>query len=134
VAASVDGIDGIEGSRMEIDRGGPSYTADTLRDLAAEHPDAALFVIVGADVASQLHTWHHGEEVAARATIAVVDRPGAVADLAPPWRVERVVIPALDISSSTLRERAAAGLPLDGLVPAPAMRLLRARGLYARAR
>src|SRR2546429_3810180 len=131
VAASVEGSDGLEASRLELDRGGVSYTYDTLSHLRAEDPAAELFVIVGGDVAAELHTWHRSTDVAALATIAVVSRPGAPeVVLGNPWRVETVEIPRLDISSSNVRERAAAGLPLDGLVPEGAMHWISRCGLY----
>lgn len=133
VAASVEEIEGVEPSRIELDRGGQSYTADTLRELLNAEPAAGLFVIVGADVAAQLHTWHRADEVAELATVVVMGRPGAAdVDLAPPWRVERVEIPRLDISSSGVRDLVAAGAPIEGLVPPGAVHWIRRRGLYAR--
>lgn len=131
VAIALDGIDGLEASRMELDRGGTTYTADTLATLAAEHPGAELCLIVGTDVADDLHTWERVDEIRALATLAVVTRPGAAPVPLPGWRVETVEMPLLDISSTELREWLAAGRPVDGLVPAPAVRLLRERGLYA---
>ncbi len=130
--AAVGGVEGIKASRIEIDRGGESFTADTLEELSRSEPSAELYLVVGADVARQLHTWRR-EEVARRlATLVVVDRPGAaVPDVDAGWRVERVAIPHLDVSSSELRTRVAAGLPLDFLVPSAALALLRHRGLYA---
>jgi nicotinate-nucleotide adenylyltransferase len=135
VTAAVGDVPGIEASRMEIDRGGRSFTADTMTELAARHPDAELFCILGADAAATLSTWERVEEVRELATLAVVNRPGA----APPagldgWRVERVEVPALDISSTDLRARVADGRPLDYLVPEPAVRCIRERGLYASGR
>ena len=132
VAAAVTGpgAEGLEASRLELDRGGQSYTADTLEELAG--PSRELFLVVGADVAGQLDTWERPEVVRRLATVAVVDRPGApVAALDPAWRVERVPIPHLDISASDLRGRAAAGQPLDWLVPPGTITCIRERGLYA---
>ena len=133
VAAAVDGREGLEASRLEIDRGGVSYTADTLEALAATGGE--LFLVVGADVANQLLTWERPDVVRRLATVVVVDRPGAPTEvaLAPGWRVERVDTPHLDVSASDLRRRAAAGLPLDGLVPDASIRVILERGLYARA-
>lgn len=130
VAAAVDGRDGLEASRIEIDRGGRSYTAETLEALAAEGRE--LFLVVGADVAGELSTWERPDAVRRLATVVVVDRPGVPAPkLGDGWRVERVAIPHLDVSGSDLRRRAAAGLPLDGLAPDAAIRVIRERGLYA---
>ncbi len=132
VAAAVAESEGIEASRVELDRGGESYTADTLEELAASQPDAELFLIVGADVGGELGTWRRPEVVRRLATLVLVDRPGAPEpELGPGWRVERVAIPHLDISASDLRARAASGQPLDWLVPAAAIACIRERGLYA---
>ena len=135
VEAAVAGTGGVEASSLEIDRGGDSYTADTLEQLTAEDPDRELFLIVGADVAADLHTWRRPDVVARLATIVVVSRGGSPpAEPGPPWRVEHVRIPALEVSSSDLRARAADGRPLDHLVPRPAIACIRERGLYARDR
>jgi nicotinate-nucleotide adenylyltransferase len=134
VAAAVAGpaAEGLEASRLEIDRGGVSYTADTLEQLAAADGSRELFLVVGADVANQLGTWERPGVVQRLSTLVVVDRPGAPdPDLGPGWRVERVAIPHLDISASDLRARAAAGQPLDWLVPPATIACIRERGLYA---
>jgi nicotinate-nucleotide adenylyltransferase len=132
VEAAVAGTRGVEASAIEIERGGESYTADTLEHLVAEDPSRELFLIVGADVAAELHTWRRTDVVARLATLAVVTRGGSPAvDVGPPWRAEHVRIPALEISSSDLRARAADGRPLDHLIPMPAIACIRERGLYA---
>ncbi len=132
VEAAVTSVDGIEASPMEVERGGPSYTADTLDDLSRHDPDAELFLVIGADVADDLDTWERVEAVRERVTLVVVNRPG-VRPTKPlsDWKAVSVEIPALDISSTDLRARAADGRPLDFLVPEPAVRLIRQRGLYA---
>lgn len=136
VRAAVDGVDGLEASSVEIDRGeGPTYTADTLAAMPAEDE---LFLVVGADVANLLDTWVRPEEIRDRATLVVVDRPGSTVRhdelRADGWRVETVHIPLLEVSSSDLRQRLAAGRPIDFLVPVPAVREIEERGLYARHR
>ena len=131
VETAVAGIPGLEASRMEIDRGGPSYTADTLAELAASHPGAEFFLVVGADVVKDLDTWERVDEVRARASLAVVKRPGSRPRLPSGWRAEQVEVPSLDISSTDLRARLADGRPLDFLVPAPVIRLIRSRRLYS---
>jgi nicotinate-nucleotide adenylyltransferase len=132
VEAAVGGVPGIEASRIEIDRGGPSYTADTVEQLADEYPDAGLFCVVGADVADSLHTWERHTVIAGLSTLVVVNRPGSVRTASlPGWRVEEVEIPALEVSSTDLRRRAAEGAPLEYLVPDGAIRFIRARNLYA---
>lgn len=134
VKAAVGGVSGVEASRMEIDRGGPSYTADTISQLAALHPDAELFVIVGWDVSAELGTWERLSEVRELASLVVVNRPGTpppVGLLQQGWRLEEVSVPNLEISSTDLRARARTGRPLDYLIPAPAVRVIRERGLYS---
>jgi nicotinate-nucleotide adenylyltransferase len=137
VAAAVGEVAGLEASRLEIDRGGDSYTADTLIELASVYPGASLFLIVGWDVATELTTWDRWEEIQRLATLVVVNRPGAGRPAGldgAGWRVEEVTVPNLEISSTDLRERAATGRPLDYLVPQAAVHCLRVRGLYATGR
>lgn len=132
VEAAVAGVAGLEASRVELDRGGDSYTADTLVALAAEDPGCELFLIVGADVAAELATWRQVEVARDLATLAVVSRPGVPdVDPGPGWQVARVDIPHLDVSASDLRRRIAAGLPVEHLVPAPVFDYIRRLGLYA---
>lgn len=132
VEAAVEGATGLEASRLEIDRGGESATADTLEELMAADPGRELFLVVGADVAAELATWRRVDVVAALAILVVVTRGGVPQPrLGPQWRTERVEIPALEVSSSELRSRQAAGRPLDFLVPRPAIDCIRRRGLYA---
>lgn len=124
-------ITGIEASDIELTRGGPSYTIDTVEHLRTEDPKAALFLIVGRDVAAALGTWHRVEELQRLVTLAVVDRPGASREFdLPDWDTQSVEVPQVDVSSTALRSRIAAGLPVDGLVPAAAMRILRANPGY----
>jgi nicotinate-nucleotide adenylyltransferase len=132
VEAAVGGVPGVEASAIEIERGGPSYTADTLAQLAAANPSAELFCVVGADAADELETWERADEVAALATLVVVNRPGAAPPRPMPgWRFVEVEIPALEVSSTDLRARAADGRPLDYLVPDAAIHCIRRRSLYA---
>lgn len=135
VEAAVAGHEGIEASALEVDRGGVSYTADTIEAIEAIHPGAELFLLVGADVVEKLDTWERLDEVQAKVTLAAMSRPGtAPVDLSSGalvgWRAVTVEIPALEVSSTDLRERAAAGRPLDFLIPEAAIRVLRERHLY----
>ena len=132
VQASLDGIEGVEASRLEIDRGGPSYTADTLAELGEQNPGAELFLVLGSDVVGELATWERVDEVRRLAVLVAVARPGAqVARPAGEWRMEVVEVPALDVSSTDLRARVASGRPVDVLVPPGGVREIRSRGLYA---
>ena len=130
VAAAVAGVDGLEASRLEIDRGGVSYTADTLAELGRLHPDAELFTIVGSDAAVGLLTWERYEEVARRSRLVVVERPGASRELPGEVSWIRVVVPHLEVSSTDLRARVVDGRPLDYLVPEDVLAEIRRRGLY----
>lgn len=131
VEAAVAGVEGLEASRIEIDAGGLSYTADTLAALRVEAPQRELFLILGADAAAGLPTWERVEEVRDQATIVAVARPGVpeVAPL-PGWRWERVEVPRLDVSSTDLRARARDGRPLDYLVAREVAACISQRGLY----
>jgi nicotinate-nucleotide adenylyltransferase len=134
VKAAVGGVPGVEASGLEIDRGGPSYTADTVSQLRDLHPGAELFVVVGWDVSAELATWERLGEIRDLATLVVVNRPGTkppVGLVEQGWRVKEVSVPNLEISSTDLRARAASGRPLDYLVPAGAVRVIRERGLYS---
>jgi nicotinate-nucleotide adenylyltransferase len=134
VEAAVGDVEGLEAGRMEIDRGGESYTADTLAQLRRADPEAELFLIIGWDVAQVLTTWERYEEVQRLATLVVVNRPGSPHPTQlteAGWRVVEVTVPNLEISSSDLRARAADGRPLDYLIPEAGVRFIRARGMYA---
>ena len=133
VEAAVADVDGLEVSRIEIDAGGASYTADTLATLRAEDPDRELFVILGSDAAAGLLTWERVDEVRDQATIVVVERPGAppVPPL-PGWRWARVEVPSLEVSSTELRSRVQDGRPLDYLVTHEVVACIEERGLYRR--
>jgi len=131
VEAAVADVDGLEASRVEIDAGGMSYTADTLSTLLAEDHARQLFVILGADAAAGLHTWERSNEVRDLATIVVVERPGAKdATPLPGWRWERVEVPRVEVSSTDLRQRVRDGRPLDFLVTREVVATIEARGLY----
>lgn len=131
VEAAVGDVEGLEASRIEVDAGGMSYTADTLAALAAEDPGRELFVILGSDAAAGLLTWERVDEVRDAATVVVVERPGSPTEPPlPGWRWRRVEVPSLDVSSTELRTRAEVGRPLDFLVPPAVVRCIRDRGLY----
>jgi nicotinate-nucleotide adenylyltransferase len=134
VEASVGDVPGLEAGGLEIDRGGESYTADTLIALRESQPDDEFFLIVGWDVASDLTSWERWDEVRDLATLVVVNRPGSDRPArlqAAGWKIIEVTVPNLEISSTDLRARAAEGRPLDYLIPEAGVRFIRARGMYA---
>jgi nicotinate-nucleotide adenylyltransferase len=130
VEAAVSGLGGVHAGREEIDRGGPSFTADTLEALAAKSPGAALFTIVGDDAASGLRSWARIDQVVERSQLVVVDRPGAHVDLPEEFAWIRVESPRLEVSSTDLRLRFVDGRPLDFLVPDGVRTVIVERGLY----
>jgi nicotinate-nucleotide adenylyltransferase len=119
-------------SRSDIDRGGLTYTIDTLRDLRLEHPEAELFFITGADALSQILSWRHAEELFALAHFIGVTRPGhTLSDPGlPEGGVSLVEVPALAISSTDCRQRVAKGDPVWYLVPDGVVRYIDKRALY----
>ncbi len=120
-------------SRTDIDRPGPTYTIDTLRDLHAQHPDAELFFITGADALAQILGWVKADQLFALSHFVGVSRPGYDAvDLSgfPDGAVTTVQVPALAISSSDCRERVAAGHPVWYLVPDGVVQYIEKRRLY----
>jgi nicotinate-nucleotide adenylyltransferase len=123
-------------SRVDVDRPGPTYTVDTLRDLrdeyAAASVDAELFFITGADALTSITSWHDAEEVLSLAHLVGVTRPGhALRDPGlPGGSVTLVEVPALAISSTDCRARVAAGAPIRYLVPGGVVEYVAKRGLY----
>lgn len=125
-------------SRVDVDRPGPTYTVDTLRDLSAEfardHPDELVewFFITGADAMSEILGWRDPQQIIAMAHLVGVTRPGhALADPGlPDARVSLVEIPALAISSTDIRERVRHGAPIRYLLPSGVAHLIGKHGLY----
>ncbi|WP_426572197.1 nicotinate-nucleotide adenylyltransferase [Aquihabitans sp. McL0605] len=130
VRAAVAETPYLEASDLELQRGGPSYTADTLDDLRRIEPDAHLFVILGDDAASGFTTWERYEEVAAGATLVVVDRPGEPTPVDERFTWVRVDIPELELSSTELRARVGDGRSIRHLTPEGVAAWIDRRGLY----
>lgn len=120
-------------SRVDIERSGPTYTIDTLRDLQKDlGADAELFFITGADALNQILTWRDAEELFDLAHFIGVNRPGHVltaADL-PEGRVSLVDVPAMAISSTDVRERVRDERPIRYLVPDGVVQYIVKRDLY----
>jgi nicotinate-nucleotide adenylyltransferase len=131
--------DGLRVSTQEIDRAGPSFTADTLRALVANHPNDTLTFVVGGDMALSLPTWREPEAILALATLAVAAREGTGREdilarldglAGVPGRLAFFDMPRLDVSSSEIRRRIGAGRPVRYLVPPGVAGYLDAHGLY----
>ncbi len=115
----------------EIRRGGVSYAIDTVRDYAKAFPRAKLFYLIGADNVAQLNGWREAEELAKLAEFAAIPRPGAPAPAFPgPCRGRTLKGFPLGVSSSEIRARVKAGLPIEHLVPPAVADAIRAAGLY----
>jgi nicotinate-nucleotide adenylyltransferase len=119
-------------SRVDIDRGGLTYTIDTLRDLAVERGDTEMFFITGADALAQILSWKDSEELFALAHFVGVTRPGHRLDGAglPPDRVSLMEVPAMAISSTDCRARVVAGEPVWYLVPDGVVQYIAKHNLY----
>ena len=131
VAAAVKGVEGIEADDIEIRRGGPTYTADTLVDLGNRYPGVDLLLLVGVDVATHLDTWMRPGEIQERATIVIMTRPGSEELLLPGgWEYDLLEVPAYDISSSEVRRRVAAGEGVGAMAPPAVVSLIEEFGLY----
>jgi nicotinate-nucleotide adenylyltransferase len=119
-------------SRVDIDRGGPTYTLDTLADLAAQLPGDDLFFITGADALAQILSWRNYQRLFALAHFVGVTRPGYSLDRnhLPEDAVSLIEVPAMAISSTACRERVARGAPVWYLVPDGVVQYISKRHLY----
>ena len=119
-------------SRVDIDRDGPTYTIDTIRDIAALRPGAELHFITGADALAQMLSWKQPEEMFDLAHFIGVTRPGHTLDGGglPADRVSLIEVPALAISSTDCRARVARGEPVWYLVPDGVVQYIAKHGLY----
>lgn len=120
-------------SRVDVDRPGPTYTVDTLRDIAAQYPEAELFFITGADSISQIGTWKDAEQIWPLAHLVGVTRPGHSLEVpkSPHGAVSLLEIPALAISSTDIRARVKAGKPIDYLLPKAVIDYIQQNHLYS---
>ena len=132
VKLAVAGCADFAASRLELDRPGKSYTVETLRLLHQLHPHAALFFIIGADNIGQLDAWHDLEGILAQCTVVAGTRPGEVGgDPKLLARLRFIDTPLIELSSTEIRSRRAAGLPIRYMVPEAVEAHILAKGLYA---
>ena len=130
--AAFSGEPEIEISSWELDRGGVSYSIETLRALAAEHPEAQLFYLIGADHVATLPQWREADALAAAATFVVVPRPGAPEEAFPqPFSGRYLQGKPMAISASEIRERLRAGRSVANFVPPPVAQLLNSMQIYS---
>jgi nicotinate-nucleotide adenylyltransferase len=117
-------------SRVELDRPGPSYTVDTLEELTGQYPAAELVLLLGADQLAAFGTWYDAERIPTLARIAVAPRPGVRLPPLGAFAVEVVRMPAVEVSSTVVRDRVRRGEPIRHLVPGPVRELIEREGLY----
>lgn len=121
-------------STIEIDRGGPSYTADTIEAIAAEHPAAELFFLLGEDALQDLPHWRDPGRIIASAWLAVAGRPGASQRPPPPSLADRIVrvdMPDIGITATSIRDRVKRGASIRYLSPDAVVAFIAAHELYA---
>jgi nicotinate-nucleotide adenylyltransferase len=136
---TVAGDDRFAVSRVELEREGPSFMSDTLRELHSRSPDDELFLILGGDQAASLPQWHEPDEVLKLATVAVAERSGwhrpavglKLFSLRDGADVRFFEMPRVDVSSSLIRRRAAAGQPIRYLVTDKVANYIGAKSLYS---
>lgn len=140
---AVDGNSGFSVWAVELERGGVSYTVDTLEALHAEHPTDELFFLMGADSLFDLPNWREPKRICELATLAVVDRPGqppldfdvlgeiVSADRLAEIRDSCIPMPQMEISSTEIRRRVAAGCSIRYQTPRAVEEYIRAQGLYS---
>lgn len=127
--AALAGESGLMADTCELDRPGPSYTVDTLRQLRTAFPDDQLFFLVGADAARDLPTWREAEWLPSLASVVVMSRPG-VAVPRHPMVTDHLIVPAVDVTAAAIRARCAAGDSIRDLVPDAVRALIAQRGMY----
>ena len=122
--------------RIELRRGGPTFTLDTVRELVAAEPGRQWFLILGQDQYASLHTWRDWPDLLGLVTLAIANRPGAAIAVNPQIAKaeHRVVrLPMMNVSSTEIRRRVAAGEPITDLVPDAVARYIEAHRLYSAA-
>ena len=132
VRLAIAGQEDLDISMVDVERQGPTYTIDTLEDLATQFPSDDLWFIVGADAARGMSTWHRSEELLHAGKFLVVSRPGEPPLQAPEGMrsLELVNIPSVDVSSTMCRQAVREGKPLDALVPTAVGEYISEHGLY----
>lgn len=137
VELAVAGQPGLHPSRIEVDRGGVSYTVDTIRQLAREFVEQRFSLLLGSDAALQIRSWHDANALLDEATFVIFNRPDTA--LAPqtlhelgfaPARSRIVHLDTPAIAAHQVRDRLARGAPIDDLVPAPVAEYIRTHELY----
>jgi nicotinate-nucleotide adenylyltransferase len=137
VALAIEGEPRFVLDSIELQRAGPSYMLDTVRELQAAQPGAQWFLLLGQDQHAGLPSWHGADELVQRVTLAVAARPGASVEpqgghdqMPAGVTVHPVTLPLMDVSSTGVRARCAAGQPIGHLVPEKVASYIEEHGLY----
>nr|WP_209122963.1 nicotinate-nucleotide adenylyltransferase [Alkalihalobacillus sp. BA299] len=130
VTKAIEGAERFVVSTVELERKGPSYTVDTLKDLKIKLPDVDFYFIIGADMIEQLHTWERIDELFEYVTFVGLQRPGYSQLSRYEGKMKLLTIPQVDISSSCIRERLKEGRSIRYLVPEAVRLFIEERELY----
>ncbi|HPB44955.1 MAG TPA: nicotinate-nucleotide adenylyltransferase [Microthrixaceae bacterium] len=131
IAEDTDRYCGLRAGHEEVRRGGATYTIDTVEAMRRARPGVEVSLVLGADAASRLESWHRVDDLRGLVELTVVGRPGAPTPvLDPRWRCTVVDVPQIEISSTEIRRRVAEGIPYAHLIPGAVVQLIRSRGLY----
>lgn len=125
---AVEGVPGIEVDVRELDREGPTFTVETLQTFPA---DEELFLILGSDSLAGIETWHQWEEILHRVTLVEAPRPGVARGMGASHGAVQLDVGLMEISSTEIRQRIAAGRPYRFLVTAPVCGYIEVTNLYA---
>ena len=128
VELAVEGAEGLTASSFEVDKGGVSYSYDTISALKEIEPETEFFFIIGGDMVDLLPTWHKIDELVQIVTFIGVNRPGAHGET--PYPVTFISIPEIDLSSTVIRDRLAEGGTIRFLTPPKVDSYIRQEGLY----
>jgi nicotinate-nucleotide adenylyltransferase len=128
VELAVSEITGITASSFEVDRGGVSYTFDTMKALTEQEPDTKFYFIIGGDMIDMLHRWYKIDELMKIVTFVGVGRPGTIGETQYP--ITKLQIPEIDLSSTFIRNRLKTGGTIQFLVPGSIEEFIRQEGLY----
>jgi nicotinate-nucleotide adenylyltransferase len=130
VSLAIAGAPGFALETGELERPGPSYTVETLRELHRRQPGQTFALLIGADAAADLPRWREADRLPELARLVVFARPG-VSIPTLPWPVHTVAVPAIDISATEIRRRVQAGLPIRYWVPDQVAEAIRVERLYS---
>jgi nicotinate-nucleotide adenylyltransferase len=132
IAAAINGYGLFEVDSREVRRAGPSFTIDTVEEVADERPGSELFLMIGSDILHEIRQWHRVGEVSRKARIAVMTRADSEEPMVEALEIDylRVEVSYIAISSSEIRERIAMRRPFRYLVPDPVYEIIREHGLY----